>query len=95
MDQRRQQQRKACFLTARELAHFGLGLIGAKAEAIEGLTAKLTVTVKSNGEDHTLKFYEDAEGMPFVHSDYLRGAAQLKKSDAAELLAEAEELFQE
>ena len=59
---------------------------------IAGQTPALTLVYTKGSETHQIELFTD--GGSWVRSDFLRGVAQVKESDAVELLADAEELFQ-
>lgn len=66
-----------------------------EASDIDGLSSVLTITLVNGADNHVLEFFKNADEDVYVRSDFLRGIAKLKTSDAVELLNEADELFQE
>lgn len=65
-----------------------------KEADLAGLTPALTMVFTKGSETHQIELFTGGENT-WVRSDFLRGVAQVKESDAVELLADAQELFQE
>lgn len=63
---------------------------------VEGRERVLTAVITSSDGTHRIELYRGGEGDEvYARSDFLRGIAQLKKADALELLADAEDVFQQ
>lgn len=63
-------------------------------EDLQGRERVLAATFTSSDGTHRIELYRGGEGDEvYARSDFLRGIAQLKKADALELLADAEDVF--
>lgn len=67
----------------------------ATEDDIQGFESVLTASITAPDGTHRIELLRGAEGDEvYARSDFLRGIAQVKKSDALELLADAEDVFQ-